>query len=507
MYPASPIKAFSQGEIIEYAREPLARLSLIDDLIDVTGERTGLNETRTRLRLNAAEWIEVERQEEAAREELRELPVVQERVRRLESFFEDPRIRAHDGWYAERAALDQVAELLHSGRRALEDAPLLFVKPALDEISGTAREGMVRELAILLDEAADAVARSQSAAVAELASIHERFDAGRAAWQADFEAAEREHQALLAELDKDGVGRKTLHDQLTALRERERRLLALEKSVRVEMEPRMQEIQTQREELLTHLGSLRLQIREKRRTKAAELTERLDRKVVIEITPEGDGRAQREQLASIRVGSHLRDPDLDAMVETLHPIRLVKSLLSGDYATPARLSGLDERAFEKLMDTIVERNRLSELFDLQIVEREDVVRIRFEIDSQYRQLEALAHGQKCTVVLMVSMAEGDTPLLVDQPEDALHAPWIEDYIVTSLRSNRDRRQCIFATRSANVLVSADAELIVGMKSTSSKGWIEDTGGLDRFSTRTLVLYHVEGGEEAFLRRHGKYAVR
>ena len=59
----------------------------------------------------------------------------------------------------------------------------------------------------------------------------------------------------------------------------------------------------------------------------------------------------------------------------------------------------------------------------KIVDLEDVVMVRFAVEPQtYRDLEALAFGQKCTVVLMTCLAEGDFPLLVDQPEDACTRP-------------------------------------------------------------------------------------
>ena len=109
------------------------------------------------------------------------------------------------------------------------------------------------------------------------------------------------------------------------------------------------------------------------------------------------------------------------------------------------------------------------------------------------------------VVLMVSLAEGDFPLLVDQPEDALHAPSIEEGIVSTLRSGRGTRQCIFATRNANILVSADAEQIVALKADAKNGQVVGTGSLDRFDHRQLIIYHVEGGEEAFRRRQTMYA--
>ena len=107
---------------------------------------------------------------------------------------------------------------------------------------------------------------------------------------------------------------------------------------------------------------------------------------------------------------------------------------------------------------------------------------------------------------MVALAEGDSPLLVDQPEDALHAPGIEEGIVASLRSGRGGRQCIFATRNANILVSADAEQIIALKATAQRGRVDGAGSLDRFDHRQLIIYHVEGGEEAFQRRKTMYTL-
>jgi hypothetical protein len=107
---------------------------------------------------------------------------------------------------------------------------------------------------------------------------------------------------------------------------------------------------------------------------------------------------------------------------------------------------------------------------------------------------------------MIALAEGGFPLLVDQPEDALHAPWIENYIASALRRRRGARQCLFGTRNANVLVSADAEQIIAMKADATHGTIDKTGALDRYDTRDLVVYHVEGGEESFRRRQEKYGL-
>ena len=66
------------------------------------------------------------------------------------------------------------------------------------------------------------------------------------------------------------------------------------------------------------------------------------------------------------------------------------------------------------------------------------------------------------------------------------------------------RQCPFATRSANVLVSADAEQTLAMESDAGRGWLRQSGNIGRFDTRDLVVYHVEGGEGPFTPRRLKY---
>jgi hypothetical protein len=125
----------------------------------------------------------------------------------------------------------------------------------------------------------------------------------------------------------------------------------------------------------------------------------------------------------------------------------------------------------------------------------------------YKRIEDLAHGQKCMVILMIALAEGDFPLIVDQPEDALHAPGIETGIVSTLRSRRGIRQCVFATRNANIIVSADAEQILPLKADATHGELVGYGCLDSFPQKALVIHHVEGGEEAFNRRQTKYYLR
>jgi hypothetical protein len=166
-----PIKAFSQGEIIEHAREPLARLSLIDDLLDLNSERADLVEVRGQLRRNATEWMETTRELRLAREDLRELPGLDERIARLASFLEDPKIRAHEGWYVERAVLDEIAAALMTARESVEVGAQALEGPNLEELVGTPQAEAVTQLATLVDSAIEAIERHRTEALAEIAAI------------------------------------------------------------------------------------------------------------------------------------------------------------------------------------------------------------------------------------------------------------------------------------------------------------------------------------------------
>jgi hypothetical protein len=101
---------------------------------------------------------------------------------------------------------------------------------------------------------------------------------------------------------------------------------------------------------------------------------------------------------------------------------------------------------------------------------------------------------------VILLADGVTPVLVDQPEDALHAPWIEEYLVDRLRDLRGSRQYLFATRSPGIVVSGDAEQIVTMKATAGHGEVEASGSLERYELNRLALDHLEGGPVPFSRR-------
>ncbi|CCI53351.1 hypothetical protein BN13_380002 [Nostocoides jenkinsii Ben 74] len=128
------------------------------------------------------------------------------------------------------------------------------------------------------------------------------------------------------------------------------------------------------------------------------------------------------------------------------------------------------------------------------------------ISDQPSRQPTLACQVRTTVRRTVPLADGETPVLIDQPEDALHAPWIEEYLVDRLRQLRGSRQYLFATRSPALVVSADSEQLITMRATAGRGEVEACGSLERHDLNRLALHHLEGGKTPLARRTRKLDV-
>jgi len=116
----------------------------------------------------------------------------------------------------------------------------------------------------------------------------------------------------------------------------------------------------------------------------------------------------------------------------------------------------------------------------------------------------LSDGQRNTAALALILAQGDGPLVIDQPEDELDSSFIYRDLVPLLREIKHHRQLIFATHNANLPVNGDAELVYALEARDGRGRPLAQGGLDRSDVTEAVLEIMEGSDEAFRRRGEKY---
>ncbi len=121
-----------------------------------------------------------------------------------------------------------------------------------------------------------------------------------------------------------------------------------------------------------------------------------------------------------------------------------------------------------------------------------------------KPLEKLSIGQKGTVILKIYLAEGDNPIILDQPEDNLDNSFIVKKLVKAFRQAKRNRQIIITTHNANLVVNTDAEQVIVAKY-ENESISYESGGIENQKIRNAIVELLEGGKIAFKNREQKYS--
>ena len=128
-------------------------------------------------------------------------------------------------------------------------------------------------------------------------------------------------------------------------------------------------------------------------------------------------------------------------------------------------------------------------------------------ETEYIPFEAASAGQQASALLTTLLSQRGMPLIIDQPEDDLDNVTVQQ-IVTKIWSSKSRRQLVFSSHNANLVVNGDADLVlvcayIGTGDQSS-GHIKREGAIDVAAVRNEITAVMEGGERAFRLRKEKY---
>ncbi len=126
-------------------------------------------------------------------------------------------------------------------------------------------------------------------------------------------------------------------------------------------------------------------------------------------------------------------------------------------------------------------------------------------DGSYRRLDELSGGQRVSVLLSLLLETEDTrPLVIDQPEDELDNRFLFETVLPALKRLKGCRQVIVATHDANIVVNGDADMVIQLEATASRGRVACAGAIEEPAVRDAIVRTVDGGEEAFRLRRRKY---
>ena len=118
--------------------------------------------------------------------------------------------------------------------------------------------------------------------------------------------------------------------------------------------------------------------------------------------------------------------------------------------------------------------------------------------------EKASEGQRAAALLFMLLEQSGGPLIIDQPEGDLDNRIISE-LTDKLHEAKQKRQLIFASHNANIVVNGSAELVgqLDLKENGDRGFA-CKGAIDDPGVRKVITSTMEGGEKAFKDRQDKY---
>ncbi len=125
------------------------------------------------------------------------------------------------------------------------------------------------------------------------------------------------------------------------------------------------------------------------------------------------------------------------------------------------------------------------------------VTFKYCADSKEIAFEKASEGQRAAVLLTMLLKQGGGPLIIDQPESDLDNSVITK-VVDLMHGMKHKRQLLFSTHNANLVVNGAAEFVAFMNNDNGgRRVVEYRGSIDQPDVRRSITETMEGGEKAF----------
>ncbi len=521
-----PVRIYSQKQIFQLARTPLALLKVVDETPAV--DRHSWSE----------KWQTEENRFLSLRAKTREIKV---------GLAEEPRLRGElDDVKRKLAIFEQAghAETLKSfqkGRRQQRDVESWEegwidagekLRRAVAEIvpdlpDGTSFDADSVADNELMDHAAktrgrlDEIRKKVEALASQADEIVTEWRKGKdgSSWKRSVDAAAQNYHALQEKLSREGAGdpaaygelvqrRQTIEQRLMELDERRKQIVTLEDQAKTQLQRLLeirQELTRSRsgflDEVLWENPYVRIRVlpygaRETVEGEIRGLLRREDGGFDKDIgTPDGEGLLGRLYVD----GDGAEDMERN-LAEVKEKIRRIAS--TPDHAALA--AGIADKRFT----THVGKLPPEALDRLDLWFPEDSLEVRYSATGDgrsFRSIQEGSPGQKTAALLAFLLSYGKEPLILDQPEDDLDNHLIYGLIVNQLREVKRHRQVIVVTHNANIVVNGDAELVTALESLGETRK-ECEGSLQERQVRETICAVMEGGRKALDDRYRRIAL-
>ena len=519
-----PVRIYSQKQVFQLARTPLALLKIIDEAPEVGyhswSEKWKEQESRfLSLRAKARE-IKVGTSEE---QRLRgELDDVERKLAIFEQSGHTEILKSFQKRKRQQRDVEVWEESWTGTGEQLREVAAEIVPDLLDETSFDSDAASDNELQRCAAKTHDHLNKIRKA-VEVLASqaddivVEWRKSRDESSWKQSVEAATQAYQELTENLSREGAGDPAAYGELVQHRQViEQRIEDLD-----ERKKQVDDLNNQADAHLQHLLEIRRELTASRRLFLNSVLSD-NPYVQIQVAPYGAGEtveSEFRRLLQREDGTFEKDIGLpndggllgelyeqDAGAEVIEENLLniktrVTEIASGEYGT----------------GTVVDRRFATHVGNLppEAIDRldlwfpEDSLEVQYSArgDGQhFRSIQEGSPGQKTAALLAFLLSYGDEPLILDQPEDDLDNHLIYDLIVTQLRAIKRHRQVIVVTHNANIVVNGDAELVVALAARGGETQKECEGSLQEQQVRETICAVMEGGRKAFEDRYRRIAL-
>ncbi len=514
-----PVRIYSQKQIFQLAKTPLALLRIVDEAPEVNylswQERWKEEETRFLSLRSKAREIEAGLSEEPRlRGELddvkRKLAIFEEagHTEILKTFQQRRRQQQSvDAWETEwsdvRNRISQIAEDI--------------VPDSLDEATfnpDSPEDKQLCDYALKARNRIDAIRQSLEdlALKADQVVAEWQKDKDNSSWIQIVNKVIQDYEDLRQKLTEEGAGDPSAYGEFVQRRQIiEQRLKALENR-----KQQVIELENQAKTCLERLIDIRRELTASRKTFLDNIL-RENQYVQIQVVPYGARETVEEEFRNLihrEIGGFEKDigsPDGEGLLGELYrdnsdPKTIEKALKN--LKMKIREIALNQHNPDGLADKrfATHIGKLNpEVFDrLDLWFPEDSLDVQYSTTGNrqnFRPIKEGSPGQKTAALLAFLLSYGEEPLILDQPEDDLDNHLIYDLIVTQLREVKRHRQVIVVTHNANIVVNGDAELVIALAARGGETQKECEGSLQKKEVRDTICAIMEGGRTAFEQRY------
>jgi DNA repair exonuclease SbcCD ATPase subunit len=343
--------------------------------------------------------------------------------------------------------------------------------------------------------------------VLEAKSLGRRFDnlagtaeANRAELVKSRIAVEAQARSIRAEVEQSVAGAGTISRQLSQLRTEVAQLVSKQKVVE-DRNQRISQLRTRRNERIKGLDTVRQERFERRKAIAQTLSKALAPQIRVTVERSGQYAEYSKALTEALRGSGMRYTDLvSSLTQSVSPQELVGFLDSNDFISLADIAGIPKDRAARLLGHLRDTGSA----DIVVASIEDNVRMSLLDGVDYKFVENLSAGQRCTVILSLVLQHTSRTLIIDQPEDHLDNAYIATTIIKAIKNRKAHGQIIISTHNANIPVLGEADLIVEMTSDGRNGFVQVCEKLTNPRAVDAITNVMEGGKAAFANRAAFY---